>query len=159
MYNRILVAFDGSEGSQAALDHAAEITAQHHAQLYIVHAVKERRSVSSRPMYAMPYGSSDSGSYLGTPESAYPEEAPLKKDSVALVEKAKKKLKLPASRVHTGILYGGEPAREICEFASVNEINLIVMGNRGLHGVRKLMLGSVSQRVAQHAHCPVLIVK
>lgn len=160
MYKKILVAFDGSEGSQAALKHAAEIAEQHHSMLFIVHALKEKRAATSRPMYALPYGSSDSSGYLGKPEMDHPEEDTLKREGGAQVlEQARKKLKLPKSRIHTDILHGGEPAKEICDYASINEIELIVIGNRGLHGVRKLMLGSVSQKVAQHAHCPVMIVK
>lgn len=109
-------------------------------------------------MYALPYGSSDSGGYLGTPNMDSTEEFPMKKEAFAsILEKIRKNLPLPASKVHTEILHG-EPASEICAFAVTKEINLIVIGNRGLHGVRKIMLGSVSQKVAQHAYCPVLIV-
>jgi len=36
---------------------------------------------------------------------------------------------------------------------------LIVMGSRGLSGIKSFLLGSISDRVVHHAHCPVLIVR
>ena len=47
----------------------------------------------------------------------------------------------------------------IVEFAEKEDIDLIVMGTRGLGGFRKLLLGSVSTGVVSHAHCAVLIVR
>jgi nucleotide-binding universal stress UspA family protein len=60
---------------------------------------------------------------------------------------------------HEFVTLDGDPAREICETAKAGKYELIVMGNRG-HGLfTELLLGSVSQKVVQHAHCPVLIVR
>jgi len=38
-------------------------------------------------------------------------------------------------------------------------VGLIVMGSRGLGGVRRALMGSVSDSVVRHAHCPVLVVR
>ena len=43
--------------------------------------------------------------------------------------------------------------------AEENDINLIVIGTRGLSGFKKLLLGSVATHVITYAHCPVLVVK
>lgn len=51
------------------------------------------------------------------------------------------------------------PADEIVKTAKEGEFDLIVMGHRGLGRVKEFFLGSVSDRVADEAHCPVLIVK
>ncbi len=53
----------------------------------------------------------------------------------------------------------GKPATELCKLASEEDIDLIVVGSRGLTGLQELALGSVSHRVAHHAPCPVLIVR
>jgi len=76
----------------------------------------------------------------------------------AVVEAAKPLLdRLPFA--HEVLTVDGDPAREICELAKSGKFELIVMGNRG-HGLfTELLLGSVSQKVVQHAHCPVLIVR
>ncbi|TRM11773.1 universal stress protein [Lentibacillus cibarius] len=48
---------------------------------------------------------------------------------------------------------------KICTYAEEHDLNLIIIGSRGLGGVKRLLLGSVSTRVVQHAHCPVLVIK
>jgi nucleotide-binding universal stress UspA family protein len=47
----------------------------------------------------------------------------------------------------------------IVEYAERENIDLIVIGSRGLTGFRKLLLGSVASGVVTYAHCPVLVVK
>ena len=59
----------------------------------------------------------------------------------------------------TATLKEGRPADKIIETAKEGGHGLIVMGNRGLGGIKQLLLGSVSDRVADEAPCPVLIVK
>ena len=51
----------------------------------------------------------------------------------------------------------GQPARALVEVAK--GADLLVVGSRGLGGFRELLLGSVSQQCAQHATCPVVIVR
>jgi len=53
----------------------------------------------------------------------------------------------------------GSPAEEITDAAKALGADLIVMGSRGLGGVRSALLGSVSDRVLHLAHCPVLVVR
>jgi nucleotide-binding universal stress UspA family protein len=49
--------------------------------------------------------------------------------------------------------------RAIVELADELEVGLIVMGSRGLGGVRRALMGSVSDSVVKHAHCPVMVVR
>ena len=53
----------------------------------------------------------------------------------------------------------GKPAEEIMEVASTQHVDLIVMGAKGLGAIARFLLGSVSTRVVQHAHCSVLVVR
>jgi nucleotide-binding universal stress UspA family protein len=53
----------------------------------------------------------------------------------------------------------GEPSESICEVATQLGVDLIVVGARGLGAGRRFLLGSVSDRVVHHAHCPVLVVR
>ena len=53
----------------------------------------------------------------------------------------------------------GRPADVIVQTAIDDHVDLIVLGSRGLGGIKQLFLGSVSDRVADEARCPVLIVK
>jgi nucleotide-binding universal stress UspA family protein len=53
----------------------------------------------------------------------------------------------------------GKPAEEIMEVAAKHQADLIVMGAKGLDALSRFLLGSVSTRVVQHAHCSVLVVR
>jgi nucleotide-binding universal stress UspA family protein len=53
----------------------------------------------------------------------------------------------------------GDPAAEIVRLAHIHEANLIVLGNRGLTGLKRILEGSVSSQVVADAPCSVLVVK
>ena len=53
----------------------------------------------------------------------------------------------------------GSPAAEIVRLAEELGVGLIVMGCRGLGGIRRALMGSVSDSVVRHAHCPVMVVR
>ena len=53
----------------------------------------------------------------------------------------------------------GSPAVVILDFAASNDIDLVIMGSRGLGIVKGVLLGSVSQYIVEQAKCPVLVVK
>ena len=53
----------------------------------------------------------------------------------------------------------GAPAAEIVTLGEEMGVGLIVVGTRGLGGVRRALMGSVSDSVVRHAHCPVLVVR
>jgi nucleotide-binding universal stress UspA family protein len=60
---------------------------------------------------------------------------------------------------HESLFVDGDPAQMICQKAQSGSYDLIVIGSRG-HGLfRELLLGSVSHKVVQHAHCPVLVIR
>ena len=54
---------------------------------------------------------------------------------------------------------GGRADREIVNLSEEVGADLIVMGSRGLGGVRRALMGSVSDSVVRHAHCPVFVVR
>ena len=53
----------------------------------------------------------------------------------------------------------GHAAEEICRYAIDHAVDLIVMGSHGRSGFKRMLLGSISNAVANHAHCPVTIVR
>ncbi|NJM40450.1 MAG: universal stress protein, partial [Anaerolineae bacterium] len=53
----------------------------------------------------------------------------------------------------------GDPAEEIVRLANIHQADLIVIGNRGLTGVNRILQGSVSSQVVGDAHCSVMVVK
>ena len=53
----------------------------------------------------------------------------------------------------------GTPDAEVVDLAEELSVGLVVVGSRGLGGIRKALMGSVSDSVVRHAHCPVLVVR
>lgn len=53
----------------------------------------------------------------------------------------------------------GNPGLSITEFASENGVDLIVLPSHGHHGLKRILLGSVAERVLRHAECPVLVLR
>ncbi|SEN70561.1 Nucleotide-binding universal stress protein, UspA family [Mesobacillus persicus] len=68
------------------------------------------------------------------------------------------KLESLPNKTRTYVL-DGDPAQVIEEFARVNDADFIVIGSRGLSGLKEMFLGSVSNHVLHKATCPVLVVK
>lgn len=64
---------------------------------------------------------------------------------------------IPAVDVEPAVLYG-DPGRAICEYAEERGADVIVVGTRGQGGLRRAVLGSVSDHVVRNAPCPVLTV-
>lgn len=53
----------------------------------------------------------------------------------------------------------GDPAEEVIRLANIYQTDLIVIGSRGLTGINRILLGSVSSQVVADAHCSVLVVR
>ena len=53
----------------------------------------------------------------------------------------------------------GDPDKEIVRLSEELGVGTIVMGSRGLGGLRRALMGSVSESVVKHAHCPVFVVR
>lgn len=57
------------------------------------------------------------------------------------------------------IVRSGSPADIICDYAEENNSDLIVVADKGLGGVKRFLLGSISDKVVRHAKTSVLVVK
>jgi nucleotide-binding universal stress UspA family protein len=59
----------------------------------------------------------------------------------------------------TTIIKAGNPSEEILDLAEGGDYEVIVVGNRGVGGARRFLMGSVSERVVRHSSKPVLVVR
>lgn len=139
--NKILVPVDFSEPSGRALDHALELARLFNATIELLH-VYHLAIIPSGP-YAEPLPVEYS---QGLRKSAQAELA-------AWLERVK-----AAGVSGEAHLVEGAPAHEIVEAARRLGADQIVIGTRGLTGLKHLMLGSVADRVVRSAHCPVTTV-
>ena len=148
MIKNILVALDGSKSADKALDFALDLAEKYSARIVLI-SVFEPLSVSvvASGMGFSPIQLSRHIDGLRDFRKNILKEA---------VNKAKKfKSGLTISKK----LIEGRPSDKIVETAKEEKIDLIVIGSRGLGGIKEFFLGSVSDRVADKAPCPVLIVK
>ncbi|MCK0153492.1 universal stress protein [Alcanivorax sp. S6407] len=148
MYKKILVPIDGSKQSLVALDHAAHLQQDDSDDSeMILLCVFKHHSLFEASL-----------SMVRPEEVDLPDDA-LREYATTVAEHAKKlAIKAGAKKVRA-FVKGGRPSRAIVNFARDNKIDLIVMGARGTSSdVDGYFLGSVSQRVASMAPCPVLIV-
>ena len=138
-FNRIVVAIDGSEGSDRAFAKALELAGITRAQLVAL-AVE-----GPLPAYAATVGEVD--------------EVKREKDAFfgKLAERARELADAADVPVQVE-LRAGHAADLIVRFATEHGADLIVLGHKG-HFLEDYLLGSTADRVAHHAHCPVLIVK
>jgi nucleotide-binding universal stress UspA family protein len=139
VFKNILLGVDGSKHSLHAAQKAAELAICLEANLWIVVA---------HPTVP---------AYLGEPNFQDAIVARLGESKKIMEEAIKAVGKIPGE-IHTEILEGSA-AEVVLNVANVRQIDLIVMGSRGHGKLRGLLLGSQSQKVLQHAPCPVMIVR
>ncbi len=149
---KILVPYDGSEYSKRALDKAIEIAKDGSSTLQIITAVC--------PPSVEPPGIALSGLIRGKGAAGG-----IKEFIKQAYGKANQILQQKANYCRgKGVdasykVIGDHPANAILEYSRRNNIGLIVMGSKGLRGIKKIkVLGSVSRHVLENAACPVLIV-
>ena len=156
LFKKILVALDGSESSQKAAQAALELAEKLKADLLVLHAI------SPPTTYYHSTIASPTGMSLPAPSQheidAY--YAYAKKVATSIVGEVESKGKKLGILAKTEIPEAVSSVVEtILNHAAKENVDLIVVGTRGLGGFKKLLLGSVSNGVVSHAHCPVLVVR
>jgi universal stress protein A len=138
---KILVPVDFSEHSQRALDEAVGLAKVFGAQLHLLHCYQIHPAVA-------PYG-------ILVPETF---ERDIRMAALQRLAEWREKATAQGVRVQEHIT-AHFPAEEIAATADHLGIDLIVMGTRGLTGLKHVLLGSVAERTIRLAKCPVLTVK
>jgi nucleotide-binding universal stress UspA family protein len=84
---------------------------------------------------------------------------PTRKQRQQLVDEVGKAANAAGIKASTDVLIGNSAAESIIDYAKQNNIDLIVVGTKGMTGVQRFLVGSVANNVISHAHCPVLAVR
>lgn len=138
MFNNIVLAFDGSEYSQKALQRAKAIAERFEATLWLVHVFRNPSDL---------LGYTDFEKLFAKRKSA----------SQAVLDDARQRLGRTMFTVKEELKEGNE-AESILKVATSCKADLIVMGTRGLGAVKGFLVGSVSRKVIHYAGCPVMVV-
>ena len=141
---RILLATDGSEEAELAALRAVDLADATDSELHVVH-------VGVVPIFLKSYPGT-----LGYYGKLYEQ---IEEVSRELLRKQSWRVKAAGGTVAGAHLKMGAVDLEIVALAEELGADLIVMGSRGLGGVRRALMGSVSDSVVRHAHCPVWVVR
>lgn len=136
---KILVPTDFSPSSKAAVDYAAAIAKQFHAELVLIHVIES-------PAYSV----TDTLVVVN-------HEAALKTTAEALMDNLRQECREKGFSV-SGRVVTGTPYREIIKEAEEKQVDLIAIGTHGRTGVERLLLGSVAEKVVRLAAVPVLTI-
>ena len=148
MAKKILIPFDGSVHSKKAILFAADVAQQHDSELFLIHVVKDK----DIPPEILEYIESekiDGG--IG--------KVSAKLISEGIMKAAQQQVRDMGLKIAKSMVFRGDPAEEIIQFARNNDIDMIVIGSRGLGKIKGLLLGSVSSKVCQLAECTCVTIK
>ena len=155
LFHKILVPLDGSEHSLKALERATEIAKKFSGKITLIHVY----SVSIQPIM-LPEPTT-----LGSPSIPILTGAEVSRMSEAargfgnrILRDGEEKVKAEKVQVEK-TLVEGHAVEEIVRAATEGNFDLIVIGARGISHIREILLGSVTDGVIHHVHCPVLVVK
>ncbi|EKU37706.1 universal stress protein [Acinetobacter sp. AYS6] len=144
LYQHILVPIDGSETSMIAMKEAIKLGKALNSKITVVQVM------ALDPFIADVYVKTGQTNELIERTRTY---------LLDILEKAKQEFSHEGISVETKLLEGFVVHEEIIQAAQDLNADLIVMGSHGRTGVRKLVLGSVAQKVLGESHIPVLIVR
>lgn len=142
---KVLLATDGSEEATLAARTAADIAGKTGSELHVVHARQMSLYVDDSPTERI--------------EAARNLEETLKEAAQRILDTQVQQIRAAGGSVSQTHIRLGSPDKEIIALADELNAGLVVMGSRGLGGIRRALMGSVSDSVVRHAHCPVLVVR
>jgi nucleotide-binding universal stress UspA family protein len=145
---KILLATDSSEEAELALSTATDLANTTNSQLHVVTV----GPWNPDPAYAVHEASFRWETYEQASEA-------IGKEAQEILDNQVRKIEEGGGTVQEAHLRRGRKDQEIVRVAEEIGAGLIVMGSRGLGGIRRALMGSVSDSVIRHAHCPVLVVR
>jgi nucleotide-binding universal stress UspA family protein len=142
---KILLAIDGSEEAALAAEAATELSRDTGSEVHVTFVLPAPEHLIGHHTY-----------------SAEVRESVLEQarsEARTFLDGRAEQLKAEGAKVAFAHLRVGEPDKEIIRLSEEIDATLIVMGSRGLGAVSRALMGSVSDSVVKHAHCPVLVMR
>ncbi|AGB37234.1 universal stress protein [Natronococcus occultus] len=138
MYDNVLIATDGSDEAEGAIDHGLDLAEKVGAKVHVLYVVETKAN------YILTVGLSDDElrSYR-----KYGEEVVTR-----VIDRASER-----GLSGEGVIRTGRPAAEIVDYGAENDVDLILLGKQG-HGAIDRHLGSTSEKVIRMADTPVTVV-
>lgn len=167
---RVLLAYDDSPGSKKALQLAKDMLGKlSGVQLFVAHVFEEKMRTETvesavRPVEPLPINNFPADG-IQVPPLAF-EQGSIDKSEHAIItnstEQAFNNAKIELNSLNIDPDYSvleGNPADSICDYANEVNADLVIIGQSGSGGLKRKLLGGVSQKVANNAPCHVIIAK
>lgn len=142
---RILLATDGSDEARLAAQAAAELSKSTGSEVHVV--------------YVLPTPTQLRGHHLYSDEVMQSVLDRAERDARSLLEEQAQQIRSSGGKMAQAHLRTGKADKEIVDLSEELGIGTIVIGSRGLGALRRTLMGSVSDSVVRHAHCPVFVVR
>ena len=133
---RILLPTDGSKDAVRAAEAASDLAKRCGAELHVVHVWHDVRGFAHDFV-----------------------KRELRRQGQEILDEQVNRVQSAGGTVAKAHLRMGRPDEEIVVLGEEIGAGLIVTGSRGLGGIRRALMGSVSDSVVRHAHCPVMVVR
>ena len=142
-FGSIAVAVDGSTHASQALEVAIDLAKKYESELALI---------AVAPLIPL---------YLASSEAWIPAEIPEAETKMfrQIVDQGVAKAKAAGVGTVTGVCLEGVIVDELLGWVEAHPVDLLVVGSRGLSTAKRLLLGSVSDAIAHHVNCPLLIVR
>ena len=142
---KILLATDGSEEARQAAQAAAELSKDTGSEVHIA--------------YVLPSPSELRGHHLYSQEVMRSVTERAEEEGRSFLEDQAEQVRSSGGKVAETHLTAGVPDKEIVKLGEEVSVGTIVIGSRGLGALKRSLIGSVSESVIRHAHCPVFVVR
>ena len=154
MINKILIAVDRSQNNKLVFDTAISLAKTTGANLMLLHILSKKEPEHPIAPTHTYYPIVEETNY----ETYQKEYAKYEQHGIEFLRNLTEEATAVGIKTEFTQL-SGNPGRIICELANNWSADLIVVGSRGLKGLKEMFLGSVSNYVTHHAPCSVLIVR
>jgi nucleotide-binding universal stress UspA family protein len=148
---KVVLAIDGSEEASRAAEAAVELCEKTGSELHVVHVGED--------FYLTAVTDLDMVAQIRVAQEYAESEANFEQIAREVLDAEVEKVEAAGGTVAQAHLRVGRADAEIIDLAEEIEAGLVVLGSRGLGGVKRALMGSVSYSVVRHAHCPVLVVR
>lgn len=148
---KILLTIDGSEQSMQAAEYAIDI------------AINQKAIVQMMAITVIELAKLNLSTFLAAPTYGLEDLEEKRKQAKQWLNKTEKLVQVKGKNIEFKSDILENPTLKvsslIIDYAESKNVNLIVVGNRGRHGFKRLLLGSVASDIVTYSHCPVLVVK
>jgi nucleotide-binding universal stress UspA family protein len=148
---KVVLAIDGSEEASRAAEAAVELCEKTGSELHVVHVGEDFYLTAATDL--------DMVAQTRVAQEYAESEANFEQIAREVLDAEVEKVEATGGTVAQAHLRVGRADAEIVDLAEEIEAGLVVLGSRGLGGVKRALMGSVSHSVVRHAHCSVLVVR